>query len=57
MKKSKDKIRARLTVYGLNGLRGKELRAFRKWIRQVSDEMERENPMVFAKNFRATLYI
>lgn len=57
MKKKKDEIRARLTVYGIGELSPKEYLAFRKWLSQTLQEFNREKKEVFnQKQYRATLY-
>lgn len=56
MKKKTNNIRARLTVYGITEMKKKELAFFRKWIAMLAKELKEEDPKIFAKNYRATLY-
>ena len=50
------KIRARLTIYNHEELKGSKLAFFRKWIKAVAQEMQTQKPGELSKVFRATLY-
>lgn len=52
----KDIVQARLSVRGLPAMGKLELKRFRKWILNVAKEFQKEDPKVFAKNYRATLF-
>ena len=54
--KNKDEIRARLTIYHHEELKGKELRFFKKWILAVATELQAHKAGNLSKIFRATLY-
>lgn len=54
--KTKDEIRARLTIHGMGEMKTKEYNFLRKWIKTMAEEIAREKQEVFSKRFRATLY-
>ena len=56
MTKMKNNIRARLSVYGMNTLSRKELKALKKWLESIAKEMESLEVEAYTKNPRFTLY-
>lgn len=51
-----DDIRARLTVYGMNTLNKRQIKALRKWINNIYTEMATLDVKAYTKNPRFTLY-
>lgn len=52
----KTKIRARLTIWGHDELKGAELRKFRKWVKMLGETLPNYKAGDISKVFKATLY-
>jgi len=49
-------IQARLTVQNIKGMDKRKIKALVKWLRKLTDELEKEDVNIYAKNPRWTLY-
>lgn len=52
----KEEVIARLSVRGLPEMDKKQLKTFYKWLQRTAEELINEDPKIFAKSYRATLY-
>ncbi len=56
MKKQKNSIRARLTIYGHEEMSDKEFKFFKKWITTVVPQTAKNKRGELSKIFRQTLF-
>lgn len=52
----KEEIIAKLSVRGLPKMDKKQLKLFYKWLQKTVAELMNEDPNIFSKSYRATLY-
>lgn len=54
--KTKNTVRARLTIYGHEDMSNKELKLFKKWLTKVLPETAKYKRGELSKVFRQTIY-